>query len=119
MPRGVHATGETQEEAERQALDGHPHMRGLRSREMDLSDFTPRAGLIVGRHWAVVVEDEDPQKEAQLEQHDDPEAHCERETRELFAALASNPQSLVVGSIEECVCPAEPVKSIETPGDEI
>lgn len=92
MPRGVHAIGETQEQAERQVLNESSRVRVLRSREIDLSDFTSREGLITERHWAVVVEHEDPNEEARLPQHDDPEARCERETRELYAALGEQPQ---------------------------
>lgn len=101
MPRGVMAIAETQQEAERQAVDGFPQMRVVRSRQIDLSDF-PDAKI----HWCVVVEHRDPGEEGKLLQHDDPEAHCELEARELYAKLCDNPASLITGVIERVDCPA-------------
>jgi hypothetical protein len=95
------AVADSQEAAERQVVDEAPQMRVLRSREIDLSDFPSRP-----KHWCVVVEHIDPDEEAKLPQHDDPESHCEREARELYAHLFDNPASLVTTVIEEFDCPA-------------
>ena len=53
-----------------------------------------------------MVQHPDPDQEAKLLQHDDPENQCERETRLLYLSMAVNPDLLVGGVIEEFSCPA-------------
>jgi hypothetical protein len=65
MARGVTAVAETQEEAEAQVLDGNPHIRVLRSREIK---FDGLPGRPLPKHWAVVIEHRDPGQEAMLPQ---------------------------------------------------
>jgi hypothetical protein len=106
MPRGVMAVAETQEEAEKQVISGTPQLLVLRSREIDLSGLPPLRSGPLPKHWVVVVEHRDPGEEAKLVQHDDPEAHCERETREMYTKMATDPESLVTGDHWEFDCPA-------------
>jgi hypothetical protein len=54
----------------------------------------------------VVVEHSNPEEEAKLPQHDDPEEHCERATRQMYLAMATDPDLLVTGVIEQFACPA-------------
>lgn len=84
MPRGVLTVAETQKEAEQQVLAEAPGIQILRSREIDLSGLPPLRSGPLTEHWVVVVQHPDPDKEAKLPQHDDPEDHCERETRLLY-----------------------------------
>lgn len=106
MARGVMTIGETQDAAERTIVDSAPQVRVLRSREIDLSGLPPLQSGPLPRHWVVVVEHEDPEVEATLPQHEDPEGHCERETRLLYLKLAIDPDLLTSGVIEELPCPA-------------
>jgi hypothetical protein len=112
MPRGVATVAETRQEAERQVLADAPHMRVLRCREIDLTGLPPLRTGPIPRHWVVVVEHLDPNEEAKLPQHDNPEAHCEREVRLAFLKLATDPKLLVTGEIEQFACPAcgEPIR---------
>lgn len=106
MPRGVLTVADTQEEAERQVLAEAPHIQILRSREIDLAGLPPLpAGPLPG-HWVVVVQHPDPEEEAKLPQHGDPEDHCEREIRLLYLSMAVDPDLVVSGVIEELLCPA-------------
>lgn len=105
MARGVMAVADTQEDAEKQVLAGARHIRVLRSRQIDLSGLPPLRTGSLARHWVVVVEHQDADEEAKLPQHDDPENHCERETRLLYLKLAVDPELLVDGVIEEFPCP--------------
>ena len=116
MARGVMVIADTQVEAEEQVLGGAPQVRVLRSREIDLSDLPPLRAGPIARHWVVVVEHRDAAEEAKLPQHDDPENHCERETRLLYLKLATDPELLVDGVIEQFPCPAcEHVVRLELP----
>ncbi len=103
MARGVMAVAETQGEAEDQVLDGHPQIRVLRSREINL-DGLP--GKPLPKHWAVVVEHCDPEREAELPQHEDPEEEAERSARQTYLAMSMHPEMLISGSIEQFACPA-------------
>lgn len=103
MARGVMAVAETQGEAEDQVLDGHPQIRVLRSREINL-DGLP--GKPLPKHWAVVVEHRDPEREAELPQHEDPEEEAERSARQTYLAMSMHPEMLISGSIEQFACPA-------------
>jgi predicted RNA-binding Zn-ribbon protein involved in translation (DUF1610 family) len=105
MARGAMAIAETREEAEQQFLKGASQLRVLRSREIDLSGLPPLAGGLP-KHWVVVVEHSDPEEEAKLEQHEDPEEHCERATRQMYLSIATDPDLLVTGVIEQFTCPA-------------
>jgi hypothetical protein len=107
MARGVMAIAETQAEAEHQIRAEAPQMRVLRSREIDLTGLPPLASGPVPKHWVVVVEHQDPDEEAKLVQHDDPETHCEREARLLYLKLGIDPMLLVSGNAtERFPCPA-------------
>lgn len=106
VARGVMTIAETQEQAERSVLGSAPQLRVLRSREIDLSGLPPLAAGRLPRHWVVVVEHEDPDIERTLPQHDDPEDHSERETRLLYLKMATDPDLLTTGVIEELPCPA-------------
>ena len=106
MARGVMAIAETQDEAERQVLGVATQVRILRSREIDMGGLPPLQGRQLPRHWVVVVEHPDPHEEAKLPQREDPETHCERETRLMYLKLAVDPMLLVTGSIERFACPA-------------
>jgi hypothetical protein len=97
---------DTQEEAEDQVRAEAPQMRVMRAREIDLSDLPPLRAGPLRKHWVVVVEHRDPEEEAKLPQHDDPENQCERETRLRYLKLAVDPDLLVEGVIEEFPCPA-------------
>jgi hypothetical protein len=105
MPRGVMAIAETRDEAERQVFGAAIQVRILRSREIDMGGLPPLQGPL-RRHWVVVVEHPDPDEEAKLPQHEDPETHCERETRLMYLKLAVDPMLLVTGSVEQFACPA-------------
>jgi len=104
MPRGVMATAMTREDAERQVLAEAPRMRIVSSKEIDLRGIVLPTGP-PPKMWAVVVEHIDPEKEAKLLQHADPEGEAEREARRLWTGLATDPESLVTGVIEEFPCP--------------
>jgi hypothetical protein len=106
MPRGVLTVADTKEEAEQQILAEAPHIQILRSREIDLAGLPPLAAGALRKHWVVVVQHPDPNEEAKLPQHDDPEEHCEREIRLLYLSMAVDPNLLVSGVIEEFPCPA-------------
>jgi hypothetical protein len=97
---------ETQDEAERSVVRSAPQLRVLRSREIDLSGLPPLRSGPLPRHWVVVVELEDPEVEATLPQHADPEDVCERETRLLYLKMATDPELLTTGMIEQFPCPA-------------
>jgi len=92
--------------AEEQVRKEAPEIRILRSRELDLSGLPPLAGGALSRHWVVVVEHPDPAQEAKLVQHDDPEDHCERSTRQMYLAMSTDPDLLVTGVVEQFTCPA-------------
>ena len=81
MPRGVLTVADTREEAEQQIRAEAPEVEILRSREIDLGGLPPLVSGPLPKHWVVVVQHPDPDEEAKLPQHDDPEDHCERETR--------------------------------------
>jgi hypothetical protein len=51
-----------------------------------------------------VVEHRDPDQEAKLPQHEDPEDHCERETRLLYLTMAVDPMLLASATIERFPC---------------
>jgi hypothetical protein len=97
---------ETQDEAERSVVHSAPQLRVLRAREIDLAGIPPLRSGPLPRHWVVVVEHEDPEVEATLPQHADPEDHCERETRLLYLKMAIDPKLLATGVIEQFPCPA-------------
>lgn len=97
---------ETKEDAERNVLREAPTVRVLRSREIDLSGLPPLRSGPIPKHWVVVVEHSDPEVEAGLPQHDDPEEHCERQTRLLYLKLGVDPELLVSGVVEQFPCPA-------------
>jgi len=97
---------ETKEDAERQVLREAPQVRVLRSREIDMSGIPPLSSGPIRKHWVVVVEHPDPEVEAGLPQHDDPEEYCEREARLLYLKLGVDPDLLVSGVIEQFPCPA-------------
>jgi hypothetical protein len=106
MPRGVLTVADTQEEAEQQVLADAPHIQLLRSRQVDFTGLPPLRSGPLPKHWVVVVQHPDPDEEAKLRQHDDPEDHCERETRLLYLRMAVDPDLLVSDVIEEFPCPA-------------
>jgi hypothetical protein len=120
MPRGVAAVAETREEAESQVLADAPNMRVLRSREIDLTGLPPLPTGPIPQHWVVVVEHPNPDEEAKLPQHEDPETHCERELRLLYLKLAVDPDLLVTGEIEKFACPAcgDPIRLEMPPAGE-
>lgn len=105
MPRGVTAVAETREEAIQQATEGFPRFRAIDAREIDLSDLPPLATGSLPKHWAVVVEHEDPDEETKLPQDADPLDKCKRETRLRYLTLAVDPQLLVEGVHEGLPCP--------------
>lgn len=105
MARGVMATGETRAEAEEQVRREAPHMKILRSRQIDLSGLPPVGGKPLPKHWVVVVEHPDPAREAELPQHADPEEQVERELRLLYLSMVTDPDLVVSGVIEEFSCP--------------
>ncbi len=96
---------ETREEAEQQVLNEAPHVRVLRSREIDLNGLPPLRSGPLPKHWVVVVEHRDPEREGKLPQHEDPEEHCERATRQMYLAMATDPDLLVTGVTEQFTCP--------------
>jgi hypothetical protein len=106
VPRGVMIVADSAEEAKNQVLMEAPHVRVLRCREIDLTGLPSLAGRSLQRHWAVVVEHQDPAEEAKLPQHADPEDRCERETRLLYLKLGVDPNLLVTGVVEQFACPA-------------
>jgi hypothetical protein len=53
-----------------------------------------------------VVEHRDPKQEPKLPQHDDPEDHCERETRLLDMTMAVDPMLLATVTIKRFPCPS-------------
>lgn len=107
MARGVFATGETKQDAERQVREAAPRMRILRSRPISLAGLPPlRTPGPLDNPWVVVVEHEDPVEEAKLPQDEDPEGEVERSTRELYLNLATDPEALVTSVLEEFECPA-------------
>ncbi len=105
MPRGVTAVAETREEAMRQATEGAAGFRAIDARQIELDDLPPLASGPLPTHWAVVVEHEDPDEEAELPQDSDPIDKCERETRLRYLTLSVDPQLLVTGTHEEFPCP--------------
>lgn len=105
MARGVMVIAETEEAAQRQILDEWPEMKVLRCRELVLDDLPPLASGPLPKHWVVVVEHQDPKREATLPQHEHPEDHCERETRLTYLTMSVNPLLLATGTIERFACP--------------
>lgn len=98
---------ETQAAAEQKICDEAPEMQILRSREIDLTGLPPGSSDPRMKHWAVVVEHRDPLEEAKLIQHEDPEKHCERETRLAYLKLAIDPTLLTTGeATDRFPCPA-------------
>jgi len=105
VPRGVTAVAETREEAMRQATGGVAGFRAIDAHQIELDDLPSLAGGSLPTHWAVVVEHEDPEEEANLPQDSDPIDKCERETRLRYLTLSVDPRLLVTGTHEEFPCP--------------
>jgi hypothetical protein len=80
-------------------------VRIVSCREVDLSELPPLQKPLP-RHWVVVVEDLTPELAAQRPQHDDPEEECERTTRQMYLAMATDPELLSTGSVEMFPCPS-------------
>lgn len=105
MARGVSATGATREEAEAQVEAAKHQVRITKCREIDLSGLPPLASGPLPRHWVVVVEDLTAELAAQRPQQEDPEGECERDTRQLYLTMATDPELLSSGSVEIFPCP--------------
>ncbi|HEU4907115.1 MAG TPA: hypothetical protein VFT19_13525 [Solirubrobacterales bacterium] len=103
MARGVVTIADTQTEAEDQILDGYPEIRVLGSRAINLEGLPGRPWP---KHWVVVVEHRDPEREAELPQHENPAEEAERTTRQQYLAMSLDPEMLIGGSIEQFACPA-------------
>ncbi len=106
MARGVSATGATRDEAEAQ-VDAEKHqVRITKCREIDLSGLPPLRSGPLPRHWVIVVEDLTPELAAERPQQEDPEGECERQTRQLYLTMATDPELLSSGSVETFPCPS-------------
>jgi hypothetical protein len=106
MARGVSTIAESQAEAEAQIETEKHEVRILSCREIDLSGLPPLQSGPLPRHWMVVVEDLTPELAAERPQQEDPEGECERNTRQLYLALATDPELLSTGSTEAFPCPS-------------
>lgn len=106
MARGVSAIGATREEVEAQVEAEKHQVRITKCREIDLSGLPPLASGPLPRHWVVVVEDLTPELAAQRSQHADPEGECERQMRQLYLTMATDPELLSSGTIETFACPS-------------
>ncbi len=105
MPRGVIAFGATREQAESAVRAEAPGHRILRSSEVSLNGLPIPPEFTGERIWAVVVEHADPATEAELEQHQDPEATVAAEVRRQLVGLAVAPEALSAGTTETFTCP--------------
>lgn len=104
--RAVAAVAPTQREAEEQVLQQAPHMRVLRSREINLSGPAALLGRDLGRHWAVVVADPCSEEEEREPGEPSPEEVCERNTQVTWLRLAADPHRVMTGEILQFPCPA-------------
>jgi hypothetical protein len=91
MARGVSTIAETQADAEAQVDAEKYEVRILSCREIDLGGLPPLQKPLP-RHWVVVVEDLTPELAAQRPQHENPEEECERATRQMYLAMATDPE---------------------------
>jgi hypothetical protein len=73
---------------------------------MDLSSVPALASAPLPRHWAVVFELTDPEREAQQPQPVDPEGEAERALLSLYTQTAIDPSLLSTGTMELFPCPA-------------
>ncbi len=106
MYRGIWITGESLEEARDQLLDETSEIRIVSAREIDLSGLPELRSGPLPRHWVFVYEHEDPDVEARLPHHEDPEGECERGVRQMYLSMAIKPDLLLTGQREGFTCPA-------------
>jgi hypothetical protein len=97
---------ESQVEAESKIDEGQYKVRIVKCREIDLSGLPPLASGPIPRHWVVVIEDSTPELEAERPQQDNPEEECERQVRQMYLAMATDPELLSTGIREGFDCPS-------------
>jgi hypothetical protein len=106
MARGVSVIAKTKAEAEAKVDEAQYQVRIVKCREIDLSGLPPLASGPIPLHWVVVIEDLTPELAAERPQVENPEVECERSVRQMYLAMATNPDLLVTGQREGFDCPS-------------
>jgi hypothetical protein len=97
----MYVPASSREEAEAQVLAESPALTVVDAREIDLSDADLPAHFLENTWWAVAFEGGDPDAPPD----EDPLGEAERKLRYMMKSIATNPESLVTGEIEEFDCP--------------